>query len=184
MLQFQICLSRQHHHLVVVMGIIFCIAGNWSPQLLNYMFVCLFVCLKRIKSNTSSFVFLCFLSDERYNAVHLPSAGWKIQAKEHTISVWDEGTLTFPFSNEISAQLLLDLCTQWFFLAELWRVFCGSHTHRWANLSSTTCWTVSGSRCRTSPLHSQPGERLTVKTLKWFWYSFSPVHNCLSDSRL
>lgn len=41
----------------------------------------------------------------------------------------------------------------------LWLIF------RWANLSSTTCWTVLGSRCLTSPLHSQPGEIYTVKTM-------------------
>lgn len=108
------------------------------------------------------FLFSSFyvLSDERHYAVHLPSAGWKIQAEKHAISVWDEGTLT----NKFPAHLQLNLCTQCFFG---WLLMCFCPSHRWANLSSTTCWTVLGSRCLTSLLHSQPGERLTVKTLKW-----------------
>lgn len=58
--------------------------------------------------------------------------------------------------------------TWMFCLTELWCVFVPlTHTHRWANLSWTMCWTVSGSRCLTSLLRSQPGERLMAKTLKW-----------------
>lgn len=54
-----------------------------------------------------------------------------------------------------------------------------THTHRWANLSSTTCWTVSGLKCRTSQLPSRPGEDLKIKTLGWVITPF-----LLCDSRL
>ena len=174
---FEVFFSWQHPHLVDTMG--YCIVNLKSilaTQRHSFSCSCCFSFEEHDKQiNSTSWPLFSSLSDERYHAVHLPSAGWKIQAEEHTFSVWDEGKETLSFSDKILSYSQLE-----YFLTELWCVFVllplslslththtHTHTHRWANLSWTMCWTVLGSRCLTSLLRSQPGELLMAKILKW-----------------
>lgn len=78
-----------------------------------------------VKSFYTSYIFFPFSpSDERHNAVHLPSAGWEIQAQEHTVSVRDEGTLTFP-------SFIYTFCFFAFYCTVIWSClsYIGEQTH-------------------------------------------------------
>lgn len=67
-----------------------------------------------VKSFYTSYIFFPFSpSDERHNAVHLPSAGWEIQAQEHTVSIRDEGTLTCPSKFHIHVFCFLLFTALW-----------------------------------------------------------------------
>ena len=158
---FGIFFSWQHPHLVDIRG--YCI-----EVYSRFSFACCFSFEEHDEQiNSTSWPLFSSLSDERHHAVYLPSAGWKIQAEEHTFSVWDEGKETLPFSDKIANLNVFWLNSDVFLSLSHMRTHTHTHTHRWANLSWTMCSTVLGSRCLTSLLHSQPGERLMAKTLKW-----------------
>ena len=120
---FGIFFSWQHPHLVDIRG--YCI-----EVYSRFSFACCFSFEEHDEQiNSTSWPLFSSLSDERHHAVYLPSAGWKIQAEEHTFSVWDEGKETLPFSDKIANLNVFWLNSDVFLSLSHMRTHTHTHTH-------------------------------------------------------